>query len=345
MRRPNRHASHVLVTMSIAASLVLASPATARPNAASPSHLAPVMGTDTGSILFQRDGLDRTEIALVRRDGTGEVALVPSLPGSDQTNPDWSPDGSRITFAMRQGDTEDLWVAGADGRRARKLVDCVSPCLYLDDPAWSPDGRRIVVSRTSDHEGVGVSTLETVDVRTGRSTVVLGPFDRHFTAGARWSPDGSRVVFEDVAKFTTAVDSDISGVTLSIVDMARREHRVRGLTRPELFAATADWSSTGTTIVYSALADPEAPAPDLFTISPAGGRPSQVTHVADAGGYANEPTFSRDGRALVFSGRTGSYEAPLLLEVGVRGGRVTSATGGVMTHGRHPRIRPTPQHG
>ena len=56
--------------------------------------------------------------------------------GSEHS-PAWSPDGRRLAF-VRGG---DLWVADADGRRARRIAN--GP---LTAPAWAPDGTRLVFS-------------------------------------------------------------------------------------------------------------------------------------------------------------------------------------------------------
>ena len=300
----------------------------------SPSAAEP----DEPTILFQRNGTRRTHIAWVARDGSGESAPLTDFGSGHQTNPDWSPDGTQLVFAMTDGATDDLFVAAAGATEATKLLDCVSPCVFLDDPAWSPDGDRIVYSRTVDRDNAGVNTLETVDVATGRVRVLWGPWTDQATAGARWSPDGRQIVFEMVHKTGPARDADLSGVTLSVLRLGT--HRtVRGLTDPELFAATADWSPDGRWIVYSGLATPTDTASDLFRVSARGGSPRQLTHLGDVGGYAAEPTFAPDGGSIMFSGARSPEEADLLLQVNTNGADLALATGDVEVHGRHPRIR------
>ena len=154
-------------------------------------------------------------------------------PGGTRSNPDWSPDGRRIVFAMNDGRRDDLWVADADGTDARMLLDCRGRCRWLDDPDWSPDGRRIVYSRTIERaDGWGIGTLETVDVATGRIRVVLGPWKRSFTAGARYSPDGEQVVFEKVHKTRRGLNADIDAVALVIARIDPRGVIVRVITDP-----------------------------------------------------------------------------------------------------------------
>ncbi len=289
-------------------------------------------------ILFQRDGSRRTHVAWVGRDGSGEEAPLDAFGELNQTNPDWSPDGAQLVFAMTDGTTDDLFVADAGAPEADKVVDCVAPCLYLDDPAWSPDGTRIVFSRTVARGQAAVSTLETVDLATGRTRVLLGPWTDRFTAGARWSPRGHQIVFELVQKDGPALEADLLGVTLTVLRLGEHQHPLRRLTDPSLFAATADWSPDGRHLVYSALARATDEAPDLFLVPATGGAPRPLTDLAAAGGYAAEPTFSPDGATVVFSGGRTSEEEGLLLEVTLDGREPYLATGTVEVHGRHPRL-------
>jgi Tol biopolymer transport system component len=309
------------------------------------------VSTDDLTILFQRSGTGRTLVAGVARDGSGATATLPDFGEGNQTNPDWSPDGTHIVFAMVDGTTEDLFVARAGDADALTLLDCVSPCLYLDDPAWSPDGERIVFSRTVDRDGTAVSTLETVEVATGRVQVLLGPWTRQLIAGARWSPDGRRIVIEMVSRTGPGLDADLSGVTLSVLRLDRADHTVQsvtdpallattGLTDPSLFAGTADWSPDGRWIVYSALAAPEDEAADLFLVRARGGAPRRLTSLVDVGGEAAHPTFTPDGGTIVFSGRRSPADAdPLLLQVDLDGTGLALATGDAEVAGEHPRVR------
>ena len=296
-------------------------------------------------ILFQQDAGTRQEVALVRADGTDLHAPLHDLGTGHQSNPDWSPDGTRFVFAMSDGERDDLWIADADGGDARMLLDCTRLCRWLDDPDWSPDGRSIVYSQTKLRQsGWGTATLETVEVASGVVRVVLGPWKRDFTAGPRYSPDGSQVVFEKVHKTGRGPDADIDRVTLSVVRLDTPNHPVRALTDPQLFAATADWSPDGERIVYSALADAGDEAPDLFWIGPAGGVPTRVTSLADDGGYAAEPAWLPDGSGLLFSGHlVDGSGSPELLTVALDGSAAGSAFGDDTVLGRHPRALMSPQ--
>jgi dipeptidyl aminopeptidase/acylaminoacyl peptidase len=84
---------------------------------------------------------------VVRTSRTGDdIYSVPAAGGSakrltrsagNDHSPSWSPDGRRLAF-VRAG---AVWVSGADGRRARRIV--AGPATA---PAWAPRGNRIVFS-------------------------------------------------------------------------------------------------------------------------------------------------------------------------------------------------------
>ena len=148
-----------------------------------------------------------------------------------------------------------------------------------------PDGQSIIYSRNAfDPKGTtGLGTLEVVDVMTGDIQVLLGPESTHAFAGVRPAPDGSAVVVEVVDKAAPDPYAEVTAVTLSIVDLSASAPVVTGITDPDVFAATADWSPDGTRIAYSALASPGDPSPDLFTIAPDGTEMTQVTQLAAEG--------------------------------------------------------------
>ena len=285
-------------------------------------------------ILYEADQGHLLDIILVRRDGSDMHAVAPDVPGGDQTNPDWSPDGTRIVFAVTAEDRlDDLWTVDADGRNASMLLDCVEPCLFLDDPAWSPDGASIAYTRVADVDGSLTGTLETIDVATGNVEVRATGATSVFYAGARWSPDGSSIVAEVVELAGTTIDADLAGVTLAILDLDAPGQQFRPLTDPSLFAETADWSPDGEFIVYAAFPTAESEQKDLYLVRPDGSGLVRLTTLADEGATATHPSISRDASEVVFSG-----DGTQLMTVPTVGGAVTSATGDVVVRGQHSRL-------
>ncbi|NGP88233.1 IPT/TIG domain-containing protein [Fodinibius halophilus] len=66
---------------------------------------------------------------------------------AENTEPRWSPDGSKIAFVSNNNADNDfeIYVAGAQGGGAQRITDNSSP--YDSYPSWSPDGTRLVFSR------------------------------------------------------------------------------------------------------------------------------------------------------------------------------------------------------
>ena len=99
------------------------------------SDAGPSWSPDGTKIVFSRSG----ELYTILPDGTGLTDL--GIPGG---YPAWSPDGGHLTFEGWANNQQSLFVADADGRNMRQLVQPVQADLQ---PQWSPDGREIVFER------------------------------------------------------------------------------------------------------------------------------------------------------------------------------------------------------
>ena len=303
----------------------------------------PVAAPGEQWIAYEHDLGDHEEIYLVRPDGTGAHSLTHDVSGINQMNPEWSPDGNRIVFAVKAMDgLQDLWVVGADGGGLQMILDCSGDCVWFDDPAWSPDGSSILFARMARINGVGVGTLELLDLRDGTTSVVSRAEATDFFAGPQWSPDGRAIVVEVAHRASTGVYDEPTGVSLSVVDLDQEPPTVSALTQPELFAGEADWSPDGDWIVYSGLASPGQLNKDLFVIRPDGSGGRRLTTEADAGKYAAQPDFSRDGSQILFLGQTEPDGDDVMLSMPVDGGDVSSATGSAYVVGYFPTARPLP---
>jgi TolB protein len=97
------------------------------------------------------------------------------------TDPDWSPDGTRLAFTAPS--SPDVFTRAPDGSgRARLLSDA-------SDPAWSPNGSRLAfVGGTTP--GIFVANVD----GTGR-TRLTSPEDAAFDEGPTWAPDGQWLAF------------------------------------------------------------------------------------------------------------------------------------------------------
>ena len=277
-------------------------------------------------------------IRLIRPDGSGDHTAFPFVPGGEQLHPDWSPDGKRIAFSV-EGDTRVIWAGDADGSNTAKLVDCVAPCWWVDEGAWSPDGHSYIYHRMVDKGGVGVSTLEILDLATNKARVVLtAPEGRAFYQ-PRWSPDSTQVVTEFAKTSSPAIDSDVIGVALAIVDVTAAKPVAKEITQASELTNSPDWSWATNLIVFAqpnSAAGFDGPS-DLVTIHPDGTGRTTVISVLPRGGQTPQPAWSPDGSRIIFVEPDSTMKT-----VAVDGSGLAPAVAAGAGTGLHPRYRPTP---
>jgi Tol biopolymer transport system component len=118
-------------------------------------------------------------IDVINSDGSGLVQLTP---GEYDSDPAWSPDGSKIAFIT--GGDDHLSVVSADGTSLRML----SP-LPSRTPAWSPDGQTLAFSAKEGHS----SDIYTVGLDGGGQRRLTKNPAEDITPS--WTPDGSSILF------------------------------------------------------------------------------------------------------------------------------------------------------
>jgi TolB protein len=292
------------------------------------------------------DGGGTYGVRLVRPDGTGMFFPTDTVPGTEQLHPDWSPDGLRLVFSTKGAVNRDLWVTDADGANPDHIVVC-DTCTQADEPAWSPDGKSIAFHRQALVGQTWVSTLELYDVATRTTRVVLTAApDRVFYA-PRWSPDGSKLVMENVHRRDgTSGFDDLDSGQLVVVDLTASNPRAVPITGAGYWPANPDWSPDGSRIVFFAPLDPANfnAESDLWTIKPDGTGLKQITHLAAEHGLAIHPDYNPDGKRIAFvTGTVGTNAPPLVMAtVAADGGDIQPATSNGYMAGLHPRFRPTP---
>jgi dipeptidyl aminopeptidase/acylaminoacyl peptidase len=137
--------------------------------------------------------------------------------------PALSPDGTRIAYFDGMYDhSHNLWVANADGRKRRLLLDKeLSSAGHIRSLTWSPNGEWLAfVTDNSIYlvrpDGTGLRRLA--------SPGNLG------TPDAQWSPDGSRIAYLRIGQTCLSVtgkDEDMTCEgTLSIANVDRNDEQV-----------------------------------------------------------------------------------------------------------------------
>jgi Tol biopolymer transport system component len=323
---------------------------TGPPSSASPPIATQSPGTALGSIVYEGPIPGGAGIRIVGTDGTDDHWLFPDvkLPNNGwQVHPDFDRAGLRIAFAADDPAdppgaevTRDLWVGNADGSNASRVLDCETPCLEAEDPAWSPDGRTLAFVTW----GPKPASLALLDLASGSVKSIL-TVDRAPDGYRlpRWSPDGHRIVLEHQTWSSDGPDGVIVDTTIGIVELDTSAPRFTPLTKPAMWATYPDWHPTEDRIVFSTRPWTELPdGPSrLYTVRPDGSDLAPLT-AADAAFRAVQPSWTPDGRSVVFTRVTGTgFGDPAMAMVLADGTGLEPATGASWLFGTHPRIRPT----
>jgi TolB protein len=101
--------------------------------------------------------VDWSDIFTIRPDGTGRQRLTDLPAQTDAYRPDWSPDGSRVVFAVTDGAAEKgrIETIRADGT-GQQTVFAPNSLFFPSAPVFSPDGTKIAFHYES---GVDIWTI------------------------------------------------------------------------------------------------------------------------------------------------------------------------------------------
>jgi Tol biopolymer transport system component len=189
----------VIVALAIAGALVWRRPATdyasnflanamfARLTDQAGLESFPSLAPDGKSIVYASAASGNWDLYLQRVEGRNTTNLTADSP-ADDTQPAFSPDGTRIAFRSERGGG-GIFVMGATGEAVRRLSDVGY------NPSWSPDGKFIVCAQETIEQPTSrysnLSALWVIDVSTGQR--------RQVTAGdavqPSWSPHGHRIAY------------------------------------------------------------------------------------------------------------------------------------------------------
>lgn len=222
----------------------------------------------------------------MQADGSNLTQLT--QPPGNNSQPTWSPDGSKIAFRSRRDVNSELYVMNADGSNPVRLTN--NPAFDGEIPAWSPDGTRIAFH--SDRDGDPEIFVMSAD---GSDVIQL----THNEAGDRnpsWSPDGTKLVFS----------SDRDGNRELYTMYADGSNPVR-LTHNDAYDGYADWSPDGSKMVFISMRD-EGWGGEIYSMNTDG---SDQTRLTVSRGWDFDPAWSPDGSKIVFNsrrdGRRGIY--------------------------------------
>ena len=205
----------------------------------------------------------------------------PFTAGPKDSQPRWSPDGTRLAFVSgREDGPRQLYVMPADGGEAQRLTELDEDAT---DASWSPDGTRLAfAARVRD----AAYEEEDDKRRAPRRFTRL----RYKLDNVGWIGDRRRHVF--------VVPADGSAEPVQV-------------TRGDFEHAYAGWTHDGARVLFTASLDDDwdvqPGGTDVWAVAPEGGEPERLTP-GDASYYSG--VASPDGRWLACKWGPGGWDMP-----------------------------------
>ncbi|MCG3770946.1 MAG: Dipeptidyl-peptidase 5 [Nitrosomonadaceae bacterium] len=241
-------------------------------------------------------------------DGTSPINL--SHNGASDTEPTWSPDGTKIAFVSdRAGgggidspsqdaigsSSDDIFVMNADGTNPINVVN-KSPG-FDGFPSWSPDGTKIAfVSYREQSNKIYVMNAD------GTNPISLFSNDNVDTEPA-WSPDGTKIAF--VSGGRVDLNTHIYVVNADGMDLTRLTVSFPVASGPN---NSPSWSPDGTTIAFEFRGD-------ILVMNADGTNLTQLTQAPESDGSSPSwSPFFREGGTVVLEEQTTTQPQVFALE-------------------------------
>ena len=252
-------------------------------DASPPAQASTFPGTN-GQIAFtsQRDG-GFAEIYSMDSDGTNQTRLTTNAEIRD-TDPQWSPDGTKIVFISDRDGNNEIYVMDADGGNQTRLTTTDAGEFY---PSWSPDGAKIVFGSDVD----GDTEIYVMDA--------VGPFmptkltdNSDSDEQPSWSPDGKKIVF-----VRSTQNTDIHDVIVMDADGMNPTNLTNNVAA--IPVQEPSWSPDGTKIVWAMYPNAFQPTYEIFVTDAVG--PFMPTNLTNNDVYDLSPSWSPDGTKIAFN--------------------------------------------
>jgi Tol biopolymer transport system component/DNA-binding winged helix-turn-helix (wHTH) protein len=238
----------------------------------------PTFSPDGTQILFNsnRENAD-SDIYLMNADGSSVTRLV-AWDSNEEIGPGcWSPDGTKIAFISDRSGNDDIYVTDVESRPPSLLHADENENIAA--AVYSPDGKQLVYqAELPDKTGeIHVIDVESGEVRSIFRTAI-------WYTHPVWSPDGSRIAFQNKIDGTTSlflIEPDGNGIT--------------NLLHNSTNGSTASWSPDGRNLVFvTANFGPNR----LYMVNRETGEHRALT---PHDGWETDPAWSPDGTIIAFA--------------------------------------------
>lgn len=267
-------------------------------------------------------------IYAIKADGS-DVTLLTKKPGR-RIDPSWSPDGTKLAYSDFDDDL-DIYVLDLETGKERQVTD--SPA---DDtsPAWSPDGTKLAfVSQRQ-----GGSHLYLIDADGDESEG--SPVTRLTSGNASnydpaWSADGTHIYFAH-DPLDGVEQADLYALNAPSASQPEPSPPVPLLSDDASVFQPAS-SPDGTKLAF--VSQPDGVS-QIFVANADGSKPRQLT---DGPGHKTSPSWSPDGRRIVFSSGTGMNDLFMMNADGTNVRQITELNGDLVTPAWNPRSTTPPE--